>query len=348
MSLVLFGSSQSATFECKFMNSDWSTLDLIYWCDVQNAVNITSLDAVNVDSISGTHLDGYNNDNVEAFWINYKGQIHYFPRNLNKFFKNLKGIAIYNTGLKEVHQSDLKDFPKLMNLYLFYNNLEIIEENLFKFNPNLDLIELSFNKISHIDPNVFDKKAKLRSLNLGSNTCINMAASNNLTVVQNVIKTANVQCKNSEYSNLEQKVKNLLNESEDLNADTLKTEIEILENEIKNSKFPNFFQQQIQDLKAVQVKKEEEEANETTEAPTTTTTTEDPKESETCISRTCSALESNVNAVAESLKDLGATIEDKLENISNAIMIINQNYEEQNKRFLNLMNALENVFSAVH
>jgi len=143
-SIQMFGSSQSASLECKYSSSAWGTLGTIYWCDVKNAVNITTLDAAHVDDIYGTHLASYNNDNVTAFSVTI-GQVHYFPHGLNKFFKNLKGIQIGNTGLKEFHQRDLKDFPKLMNLHLWNSNVEILEENLFKFNPNLDYIYLWSN-----------------------------------------------------------------------------------------------------------------------------------------------------------------------------------------------------------
>jgi len=178
MSLALFGSTQSVSFECQFTRNGWGPLGEIYKCEVQNTVNITSPDAAQIDSITGTHLPGYNNDNVESFHISYQDQVHYFPRGLNNFFKNLREIAIRTTGLKEVHQSDLKDFPKLLNLHLWNNKIEILEKNLFEFNPNLDYIFLESNKISHIDPNVFDKLLKLNDLWLRSNTCINMGTSN--------------------------------------------------------------------------------------------------------------------------------------------------------------------------
>ena len=96
---------------------------------VENSLNITSLDAAQVDSISGTHQAGYNNDNVDVISIYEKGNINYFPRGLNNLFKNIRGIQIAGLGLKEVHQSDLKDFPDLTYLSLSSNNLEILEEN---------------------------------------------------------------------------------------------------------------------------------------------------------------------------------------------------------------------------
>ncbi|XP_070501475.1 leucine-rich repeat-containing protein egg-6-like [Chironomus tepperi] len=273
MSLALPGSSQSASFDCQYYSDDWgSPLGTVYYCSVKNSVAITSLDAAQVDSVTGKHQAGYNNDHVEVFQVYNKGQIHYFPRRLNKIFKNLKGISIRYTGLKEIHQSDLKHFPNLKYLYLSYNNLEILEKDLFEFNPNLEDIYLSSNKISHIDPNVFDKLSKLTNVSLNSNTCISMAAYNSSTAVQNIIKTAKNKCTTSDYSNLEQKVKNLEAESSKLSSEHLKEKLEKLENEVENSKFSNFFRDKLQDLKADQVKKAQEEAKTTTKIEPTTTT----------------------------------------------------------------------------
>jgi len=256
MSLPYFGSTQSVSFECQFTTtSGWGTLGPIYRCDVSNSVYIASPDAAHVDSISGTHLTGYNFENVEAIQVT-QGQIHYFPRGLNKFFKNLKGILIASTGLKEIHQSDLKDYPKLMNLYLYSSNLEVIEENLFEFNPNLNYIYFDSNKISHIDPKVFVNLIKLNRLYLTSNTCINMYADNNPTQLQNVIRTAQIQCTKLDYSELEQNVKYLEMESKFLNSADLRENLENLENQIQNSKFPNFFREKLKGLNAVLVKKE--------------------------------------------------------------------------------------------
>jgi len=250
MSLALFGSSQSVSFECYYTGGIWSTLESPYCCYVQNSLDITSFDAAQVDSISGTHQAGFNDDNVNAFRIHDIGQLHYFPRGLNKFFKNLKGIAINYSGLKEIHQCDLKDFPKMELLYLFGNNLEILEENLFEFNPNLEIISLRYNKISHIDPNVFNKLTKLHSLNFESNKCVTSSATNP-SEVKTIIRIANYRCTNSDYSNLEQKVKILEIESKNTNSENLKEKVEKLENEIKNSEFPNFFQEKLQGLTAV-------------------------------------------------------------------------------------------------
>ncbi|XP_070505224.1 paramyosin-like [Chironomus tepperi] len=256
---MTFGTSQAVSFDCQYISGSWSGLGTAYYCSVQNSVSITSPDAAQVDSVTGTHLAGHNNDNVEGFSVYNKGQVHYFPRGLDKIFKNLIGIQIAYAGLKEIHQSDLKDLPKLRNLFLYGSSLEILEANLFKFNPNLDYIYLKSNKISHIDPNVFDKLTKLKDMNLDANTCISMSASDSQTAVQNIIKTASTRCINSDYSNLEHKVRNLEAASSNLDSEQFKENLEKLENEVKNSKFPNFFQIELQDLKAEQAKKAQEE-----------------------------------------------------------------------------------------
>jgi len=322
MSLVLSGSSQSASFECQYETDEWGTFGTIYQCEVQNAVNITSLNEAQVVEISGTHKAGYNNDKVEAFDINQKGQINYFPRGLNKFFKNLKGISFAGTGLKEIHQSDLKVFPHLKNLYLWSNNLEILEENLFEFNPNLELINLNSNKISHIDPKLFDKLTKLKTLTIESSICINMYTSNNPTAVKNIIKAAKAKCINSDYLNLAQKVKSIEIESENLNSENLKEKLENLENEVKKSKFSNTFKRRLQDLKAIQVIKAEEENT-------------------TALARkvmrlTCSNLESKVDKIATNLKDL-------IPQSANGTCSANRGQDIDQREVTNLETLKENV-----
>jgi hypothetical protein len=340
VTFVFFGSSQSTSFECEYKNSGWSTFDKIYYCDIQNTVNITSLDEAQIHDISGTHEDGYNNDNVVAFTIQ-KVQIHYFPRGLNKIFKNLKGIQIAGVGLKEIHQSDLKDFPNLINLILYNNNLEILEENLFEFNPNLHYIFLYSNKISHIDRKVFHKLTKLKILYLTSNTCINMYAYSNPTALQNIIKTAKAQCVNTDYSNLEQKVKNLEIESKYLSSENLKEKLEKLENEIKKSKFQNFFQQHLQDLKAAQIEKTQEEASKTTPKPATTTTIATTTTTEAPKFETCSALESKIDDIAANLN----YCIDQAINGTNSIKVDNNNH--QNEQCAAIREDLRNQTEAI-
>ncbi|KAL7023592.1 hypothetical protein ACKWTF_012697 [Chironomus riparius] len=205
ISFGLFGSSQSTSLHCSFSYGGFGTLYPIYVCHLMSIVNMTSPDAAQVDGISGLHHAGFNNDDVGVFHNFGRATMHYFPSGLDKMFKNLRAIQIMNSGLKKVHVSDLKPFHNLVDLCLFSNELEVLEENLFEFNPNLEYINLNANKITYIDPNVFDKLTKLRILSLAINPCIDMY-SNSPTGVQNIIKTAKLQCTNSDYLNYKQKV----------------------------------------------------------------------------------------------------------------------------------------------
>lgn len=357
MSLTLFIPTDSAHFECQYSSSSWGSLGTVYYCDVKNAVNITSNNAAQVDDISGKHKHGQNNDNVEAFSVTV-GQIHYFPHGLSKFFKNLKGIQIGSSGLKVIHQHDLKDFLNLKDLYLWSSDLEVIEENLFEFNKKLELIYLSNNKISHIDPNVFNKLTNLRNLMLDSNTCINMGASNNPTEVQNVIKAAKAQCTSWDFSDLNQKLQNLKNESKILNLEDFRAKLENLEFQIKNSSFSNFFEEKLQFLKVVLFEKEKKDQFfDTISAITKNSSFE-----------MCSPLELKVNNVTDNVTYLVALTEnnkadhtafndklvvqgtimtemkEKVTNISNVITVINQNYEKDKQAFLNLLKAIQKIF----
>jgi len=346
--MALFGSSQSASFQCNYSTGSWGPLKAIYYCSVQNVVSISSVDAAQIDDISGTHKAGYNNDNVEYINVYDKGQIHHFPKGINKFFKNLKGICIGRNGLKEVHHS-------------YYNQLEILEENLFEFNPNLEEIHLNSNKISHINPNVLDKLTKLKTLHLDSNTCINMIASNNPTEFQKIIKAAKDQCINSDYLNLAQKVKNIKIESKNLNSENFKEKLENLENEIKNSKFPNFFQEILQDLKSAQIKKAQDELTTITTPKTITMTTkaitittEAPKEPEISKFETCSALESKLTKIENKLEENEqkanqtdqkiTELDEKVSKLSKDMSTILKDIESaNNQNFAAIMKFIENL-----
>lgn len=244
-SLVLFGYSQSISLEYRCFLSTWGTLGTIYRCNVKNSVNITSLGEAEIDNVSEEHQPGYNNDNVVAFSINNNGQLHFFPRGLQTFFKNLKGIQIAKVGLKEIHQSDLKPFPDLVNLHMWSGNLEILEKNLFEFNPKLEFITLYDQKISYIHPNMFDKLTKLRSLDLQLNACIKLSTSN-ITDVHDVIRAAKAQCTNLDYLNLEQKVKILEIESKILNS-----RLDILEEKVRTDKIEKKIENIVEKLEKI-------------------------------------------------------------------------------------------------
>ena len=120
-----------------------------YRCFVKNNLVIDSPEKVQIDAVSGTHISRKSNDGEIYFHIDGK-PIQYFPRGIEKFFRNLKGIAIWGTKIKEIHQEDLKPYKNLNCLYVRSSNIGIIEEGLFDFNPDMEAIIFPALKIFHI------------------------------------------------------------------------------------------------------------------------------------------------------------------------------------------------------
>jgi len=318
--MISFDSSETATMECSHGSQTWNVLGSLYFCKVTKGITITSLDTAYLNSTTGSHQSGYNNDNVNYFYIE-SVTISYFPRGLDAIFKNLKGIWFYKNGLKEIHQSDLKPFSKLIEFLIHGGNqLEILEEGLFDFNPDLEYINLHINKITHIDPKVFDSLTKLRHLYLNSNTCFSKGAYDR-TAVQNLIKEVKTMCNNSDYSILDQKLKFLESESKSLSFNDFKVELENLESKINASKFINFYQTKLRNLKIVLDEKSHEVKN-------------------------CSTLKVKFLNFITNLKNLTSQVSNEIENVSeesNNEATVNQQCMSLNDSFVNINNNVEKV-----
>ena len=165
----------------------------IYRCEVENNLDITSPDSAAITSVTGYHSNWRSNDDVVGFDSRHKSMA-YFPQRLDKFFGNLKLIAIYHGRIKEIHQSDLKPFSKLVNLYLDNNDIETIEAGLFDFNPNLEGVSFLGNNLTEINTTVFDHLSKLQNIWLSQNLCISLDATDSLAGAKNVIKQAKSLC----------------------------------------------------------------------------------------------------------------------------------------------------------
>ena len=179
-----------------------------YRCLVENDLTIDSPEKVQIETVSGTHMSGKSNDD-EIYFHMIDKPIQYFPRGMEKFFKNLKGIALWGSQIKEIHQEDLKPYQKLENLFFSSSNIEIIEEGLFDFNPDMDTIIFQKSKIFHISPTVFNNLPKLTTLYLEGNKCTNKDATNSRTGTLEVINSVKVLCISTEFLYLDATIKTL-------------------------------------------------------------------------------------------------------------------------------------------
>lgn len=233
--IILFNALEAIDIKCTYQMQEFVPLGSIYTCYATTDVTINSRSESSVEHATGSHIQGKNNENVIGFEWNY-GTILYFPKGLLSVFNNLKALYMV-TFFKEIHQSDLKPFTKLVHLKLFLNHIEVLEEGLFDFNPDLEYINFKSNRISQIDPNIFDKLQKLRYLNLESNKCINMKAEDSLAGVKDVIQSVKSNCVSSEYLNLEKKFKNLEDQVASLSSEVFNQKLQSLEIALMSSKY---------------------------------------------------------------------------------------------------------------
>ncbi|XP_070498592.1 toll-like receptor 1 [Chironomus tepperi] len=194
-SALICGFGDSVDMECKFENWTFTAVGDVYHCDLQNTVNIKSKESAVINSVAGNHALGKSNSDVAGFYsVDSSRVIEYFPRNLANFFTNIKMIFIRNGRIKEVQQSNLKPFPKLVYLDLTHNDIEFLEDGLFTYNPELKVVSFSSNKLIHIGTQVFENLNNLAWLYLFGNNCISMKAIDNRTAVKEVIRQAKLKC----------------------------------------------------------------------------------------------------------------------------------------------------------
>lgn len=179
--------------ECNYDSATWGNLGRIYHCEVQNSISVTSLEESIITSITGIHKFGRNSEYVRGFWIDNK-IVHYFPKGLSELFENLVAISICRSQLKEINQSNLREFPNLLYIQAYGNDIEVLEEGLFDLNPKLSFIDLGTNKISKVHPDIFKNLIDLVYLYFNGNSCIDEDAKNDVSAVRNLIQHVITEC----------------------------------------------------------------------------------------------------------------------------------------------------------
>jgi len=227
-----------------------------YYCAVANDIVIDSPEQALIETLTTSHTSGKSDDDEIYFHISTKS-IQYFPRGMEKFYKNLIGIVIWHTQLKEIHQDDLKPYPKLNNLYLSGNDIEFLEEGLFDFNPHLETIVFENTKLFYISSTVFDKLTKLNTLYLAGNKCTGETSFQDRTATLKIINSVKTSCA-SDFVNLNRKLENLEKISKNLNfanAQIFSQNLINFQTEFSESKMANFpiLKQKLQKLMEIKI-----------------------------------------------------------------------------------------------
>ncbi|XP_070494952.1 chondroadherin-like [Chironomus tepperi] len=194
LSCSILSLSSATTLDCSYEYWTFDVIGSVYHCEIQSNPNITSPESAIIDGASGPHHGPKTDDDVAGFYVkNNQIKLNFFPLGLEKVFKNIKLIYIHHNGIKELHQSDLKELIKLEYLSLTDGHIQVIEEGLFDYNQELLYISFEDNRISQIYPNVFDNLTKLTSLKLDGNRC-KVSNAGNSTEVREVVAEIKICC----------------------------------------------------------------------------------------------------------------------------------------------------------
>ena len=158
----------SIEIECEFLlGSSWDdVVKTPYRCYV---LSVSKADETRITGISGTHIDGRSNSDVNVFDWQYN-PVGYVPSNIDAFFPNIESVLFFKTQLTSISEKDLNQFPNVKSLYMDSNNLSILEDDLFNGTPNLRIVNFGSNPLNNISNKLIhdlDKLERALFLNAG-------------------------------------------------------------------------------------------------------------------------------------------------------------------------------------
>lgn len=161
--------------QCNFKFFNAVIIGNHYSC--QNAVFSSDGNSTHVVAVTGTHLSGKSNADVEGFsWINDEMQLSRIPKGIEKFFPKIASFNCHNGSLTSVTSEDIRVFPQLQLLSIHYNKLTSLDGDFFKYNPMISWIYFKSNQLRNIGYGLLDGLSNLTSANFGLNPCITFQA----------------------------------------------------------------------------------------------------------------------------------------------------------------------------
>ncbi|CAG9798465.1 unnamed protein product [Chironomus riparius] len=144
---------------------DYKDISRGYTCDMF-IYNLNGLN--NFTEITGTHLDGFNDDDVREVDTFYTSQTTNVPAIICETFQQVTFIDLAH-GIEYIDENSFKLCKNLQNLILRYNKISTIDVNAFINNVNLQELDLADNKLTTLPENVFINQHNLNSLTLADN-----------------------------------------------------------------------------------------------------------------------------------------------------------------------------------
>lgn len=182
--------ANASDLSCKIIRS---SLDSSSKCVVEK-ISITSWNKTET-TVNGHSGNYYQQFNVRTLWIEstQKSALDFWPKGIEKVFPELEVIAIINSNLSSIIQSDLKDFSKLKEIYLSKNLIDSVDSNLFEFNPELRIIDFNDNKLKFVGQDILKPLKKLEKVSFRRNVCFSRG-SETLAELKELKAEMNLKC----------------------------------------------------------------------------------------------------------------------------------------------------------
>lgn len=166
LALCLIDKGASISLNCEFGHKMWDYHEDYsnYMCETIQIEEILTQNNREITEVTGDHSSHENLSDVKGFNVENK-TVSYVPKNLLKFFPNIRALEIINCHLKEIRSEDLEPFGEKLNfLHLNDNDIEYLEQDLFAKNPNLLSLKFNNNNIKFVHAALFENLNQLRTL----------------------------------------------------------------------------------------------------------------------------------------------------------------------------------------
>lgn len=165
----------SMKMNCKYSRPGFlSKVTQPYTCRLHDFRCESPTDAV--DEVSDSHSGGKTQADVTSVKFVNSPKMIFFPKGIENFFFDVTHLSVSECGLLEIHQSDLKAFPKLQYLTLYKTKITTLESGLFQFNPKLTKLSVAHCPLKSIAADIFKPTPGLAYVNFHYNACISSGA----------------------------------------------------------------------------------------------------------------------------------------------------------------------------
>lgn len=167
----------SIKLNCSYSRPGWGAkATQPYTCRLRDFRIDSPTDAV--DEVVGIHHGNKTQADVTSVKFVNSPKMLFFPKGIENFFVDITHITVTESGLPEIHQSDLKPFPKLRYLTLYKTKITTLELGLFQFNPKLNKLYVTDCPLKFIAADIFKPTPELAYVNFHDNACISLRATN--------------------------------------------------------------------------------------------------------------------------------------------------------------------------